>query len=276
MTSVTTETIIMWGAVTLYALSSVALVIAYVFKRPKLASLGLWLVAAGLLVHSAGIGVRWVRVGHGPYIGFYEAVSGLAFSSAVVYLVMGWRKRSLRIAGTVLMPLSFLALGAAMMAPMTDLAISGTLASYWLSIHIGFAKLTYGSFIAAFALAVMYLTRSRRSDANDIGEAKLLTYDDLTWKFVAAGFIFLGIMIAAGAIWANEAWGRYWAWDPIETWSLISWLCYAFVIHLRVTMGWRDKRFAIASIVPLPVVLFALLGVVLVYDSIHGAYLLGT
>ncbi|MRR36421.1 c-type cytochrome biogenesis protein CcsB, partial [bacterium] len=99
--------------------------------------------------------------------------------------------------------------------------------------------------------------------------------DDLQFRFVSVGFVFLGIMIAAGAIWANEAWGRYWAWDPIETWSLISWVVYAAYLHARLTLGWRGRRSALFAMLALPVVVFALIGVPLVYQSIHGAYLIG-
>ncbi|MGB4582258.1 MAG: cytochrome c biogenesis protein CcsA [Coriobacteriia bacterium] len=271
-----TEIIVMWAAVTLYALSAVGLIVGYVFRKPTLVTASLFVVAAGLAVHAGAIGVRWVRVGHGPYLGFYEVVSSFAFVSALVFLVLAWRSKGFRIVGTVLMPLSFLAMGAAMMAPTADMDLTGTLASYWLGIHVAFAKLAYGSFITSFAFAVMYIALSRRPGDPEASESKLLRFDDLTFKFLAAGFIFLGIMIVAGAIWANEAWGRYWGWDPIETWSLISWFCYAIAIHLRVTMGWREKRFAWAAIVPLPVVLFALLGVAIVYQSVHGAYLTGT
>jgi len=82
-------------------------------------------------------------------------------------------------------------------------------------------------------------------------------------------------MIVSGAIWANEAWGRYWAWDPIETWSLIAWVVYALFLHARLTLGWSGNKLAWLSIIALPVVSFSLMGVPLVYDSIHGAYLLG-
>lgn len=272
----TTEIVIMWATVTLYALSAVGLIVGYVFGRPKLVTGSLFVVGAGLAVHAVAIGIRWARVGHGPYLGFYEVVSSFAFISAAVFLFLAWRSRGFRVVGTVLMPLSFLTLGGAMMTPTADMDLTGTLASYWLAIHVTFAKLAYGSFITSFAFAVMYLALAKRPERAGSAEARLLRFDDLTFKFLASGFIFLGIMIVAGAIWANEAWGRYWAWDPIETWSLISWFCYAFAIHLRVTMGWRDSRFAWASIVPLPVVLFALLGVAVVYKSVHGAYLIGT
>ena len=82
-------------------------------------------------------------------------------------------------------------------------------------------------------------------------------------------------MIVAGAIWANEAWGRYWAWDPIETWSLISWIVYAAYLHTRLTLGWKGSKSAWFAVVALPVMAFTLIGVPLAYSSIHGAYLTG-
>lgn len=99
------------------------------------------------------------------------------------------------------------------------------------------------------------------------------TIDELSVKFVGVGFIFLSIMIAAGSIWANEAWGRYWGWDPIETWSLITWLVYAGYLHSRYTLGWRGRRSAWFAVAALPFILFTLFGVPSVYNSIHGAYL---
>jgi ABC-type transport system involved in cytochrome c biogenesis permease subunit len=89
------------------------------------------------------------------------------------------------------------------------------------------------------------------------------------------GFIFLTVMIISGAIWANEAWGRYWGWDPIETWSLICWVLYAGYLHVRLTLGWSGRKAAWYAVIALPVVLFTLIGVPLIYRSIHGAYLTG-
>jgi len=142
-----------------------------------------------------------------------------------------------------------------------------------------FAKLTYTAFIASFAIAVAYLVRDRGGSGplHDVLD-KLPSQDvldDLSYRFIGAGFIFLGIMIVAGAIWANEAWGRYWGWDPIETWSLISWVVYAVYLHVRLTLGWRGRRAAWFAAAALPIVLFTLIGVPVAYQSIHGAYLLG-
>jgi cytochrome c-type biogenesis protein CcsB len=272
------EVLVMWGAVTLYALSAVMFVLGLVFRRPKLLTAGLWIAALGLLPHVVAIAGRWARVGHGPYLGFYEVVSSYALMTVAALLVITKRFSALRIAGVVVMPIAFLMLGGSMLAPKAGLEITAKLASWWLTIHVAFAKLSYGAFVAAMVLGVVFLYRDRMTGKAAALAAKFPpeeAIDDLTFRFLAVGFIFLGIMIAAGAIWANEAWGRYWAWDPIETWSLISWLVYAAVMHARLTLGWRGRCFAWAAVAALPIVLFALIGVPIVYNSIHGAYLTG-
>lgn len=273
------EIMLMWATVSLYAISATLFVIGFVFKKERVTHTAMLVAAAGLIPHIAAMAGRWVRVGHGPYLGFYEVISSYAFFGVVIFVLLVWRFRQLRMMGVILMPVAFLVLGGAMLAPKSELAVTAKLASYWLAVHVSFAKLSYGSFITSFGLALVALIRDLRPEGGLAARLAKLpvqeVIDDLTYKFVAAGFIFLGIMIAAGAIWANEAWGRYWAWDPIETWSLISWLCYAVVLHLRITMGWRARKFAWAVVAALPVNLFAVVGVAIVYNSIHGAYMTG-
>lgn len=272
--SMDTEIVVMWAAVSVYAVASVLFILSFVFKMDKLAWLGVAATVLGILPHIAAVAGRWVRVEHGPYLGFYEVVSSFALLGAVAFCLVVWRYPSLRLAGAALMPIAFLTLGGSMLAPKSGIEVTATLASYWLTVHVAFAKLAYGSFITAFGMSIMYLLREKRPSGGLLSRLPAAeVIDDLVFKFVAAGFIFLGIMIAAGAVWANEAWGRYWGWDPIETWSLISWLCYAVVLHLRLTLGWRGTRFMWAAMAALPVVLFSLVGVAVVYKTIHGAYL---
>jgi cytochrome c-type biogenesis protein CcsB len=276
---VSTEILLMWAAVTAYAVSTIAFVFGAVFKSEKVQTVALWVGLAGLVPQSVAIGIRWVEVGHGPYLGFYEVVSSYAFVSVAALGIISWVRPRLKIVGVVLMPVAVLMLGGAMLAPKSPLAISAKLASYWLSVHVTFAKLSYMSFIAASALALLFLWRER---IGEVKEGSMLarlpsqaTVDDLSFRFIGVGFIFLTIMIVSGAIWANEAWGRYWGWDPIETWSLISWIVYAGYLHVRLTLGWRGRKASWYALITLPVLLFTLIGVPIVYQSIHGAYLTG-
>lgn len=277
-----TEIVLMWVAVTAYAVAAVLFTFGFVFRRDVMAKLGLRVALAGLVPHGAAIVMRWIEVGHGPYLGFYEVVSSYAFVSVLVLGVLAWRAPTLRILGVAIMPVAFLMLGGAMLSPKAPLEVSGKLASWWLNIHVAFAKLSYASFAGAFALAVVYLIREARAERGGVPEDGVLsrlpaqqTLDDWCYRLVGVGFIFLSIMIVSGAIWANEAWGRYWAWDPIETWSLVSWLIYAGYLHTRLTLRWAGRRSAWYAVVSLPVLVFTLIGVPLAYQSIHGAYLKG-
>lgn len=272
------ETLSMWIAVMVYAIASAAFVAGTVFVRPGVERFALQIAGAGILAHTVGIAARWIRVGHGPYLGFYEVASLMAYITVLFFIWLVWRYPGFRAAGVAVLPVALLIMGGAMVVSKEAETVSGALASVWLIIHVLFANLAYGAYVAGFALAVGFLMRDTGRDGGRFERllAKLPSQevvDDLTYRFVGVGFIFQGVMIASGAIWANEAWGRYWAWDPMEIWSLIAWAVYAIYLHLRLTLGWEGRRAAWVAVVALPVCIFALLGVPLFYQSIHGAYL---
>lgn len=277
--SLTAEIWLTWSAVMAYALSTVLYIMGAVFGGKRVLLFALVTASTGLTLQTASFAIRWARVGHAPYLGFYEVVAAYAFATVATVVFLGWWRPQLRPLGAVLMPLALLAMGAALLADRSDELSGGTLASWWLTVHVLFAKLSYSSFIVAFSLGVVFLLRERegehRLDAilDRLPEQDVV--DDLAYRAAAVGLVFLSVMIVAGAIWANEAWGRYWAWDAIETWSLVTWLVYSLVLHLRLTMGWRGKRSAWLYIVALPVVAFSFVIVPVVYDSIHAGYIRG-
>lgn len=277
--SLSAEIWLVWSAVLVYAVSTVMYVLGAVFASRRVLSLALIVGTVGLALQTASFAIRWERVGHAPYLGFYEVVAAYAFATVATVAFLGWWRPQLRPLGAVLMPLSLIAMGAAMLADKSDELSGGTLASWWLTVHVLFAKLSYSSFIVAFGLGIIYLLRERpgthRVDAILEKLPSQDIIDDIAFRAAAVGLVFLSVMIAAGAIWANEAWGRYWAWDPIETWSLVTWLVYSMVIHLRLTMGWRGRRSAWLYILALPFVAFSFVIVPVVYNSIHGAYIQG-
>ncbi len=275
------EIVVMLVGTALYAFASASLVLAVVFSNVKAERWGLCFAAVGFVAQAVSIAMRWIRVGHGPSLGFYEVASALSFIGVGLFLFLVFKYRAFAIAGAVIMPLSLLILGASMLASKGAGQVTGSLASVWLAIHVLFANLAYGCYAAAFVLSVAFLMRDHAQSAARPPRLEPLLerfppqeiVDGLTFKFVGAGFLFQGIMIASGAIWANEAWGRYWGWDPMETWSLIAWAVYAVYLHLRLTIGWEGRRAAWVAVIALPVIIFSLLGVPLAYKSIHGAYL---
>lgn len=275
----TAQILLMWAAVTLYAVGAVLFIVGIVFRKDAVTRVALWGSVAGIAWHVVAIGVRWTQVGHGPYLGYYEVASAFALTAIVTFVITAFVRPQLRIAGTFVMPVALLLLAGSMLSSKSGLQVTPELAGWWLVIHIAFAYCAFGCLVAAFGIAGVYLLRARLPQWEPpkalAGLPDQDVLDDLSYRFVGAGFVFLAIMIAAGSIWANEAWGRYWAWDPIETWSLITLLVYATYLHLRLIMGWRGERAAWVVVAALPVALFTLVGVPVAYTSIHSFYITG-
>jgi cytochrome c-type biogenesis protein CcsB len=276
---VTLEIILMWVALTLYVASTVMFVFGVAFTKEALTRRALYVAALGLAPQIGALGVRWARLGHGPYIGYYEVANALTLCTVVFLVIAAWRNPRLAASGMGVMPVAVLLLGAAMLASKADFPITAGLASYWLFIHVAFANLAFAAFAASFGLAVVHVIRQRSKSGawarrlSGLPEQGVL--DDLTARFVLAGFLLWGIMIVTGAIWANESWGRYWSWDPIETWSLIVWIIYAVYLHLRFTLRWHGQRLAWYAIVAMPIALFCLVGIPTVFQTIHAGYIGG-
>lgn len=275
--SATIELVCVWITIAAYATSSVAFTVGVVFGKPRIERAAVLIAWPGFAVQAVSIALRWIRVGHGPYMGFYEVSSLLAFIAVGAFLALARRYRALGVAGIAVMPLAFLIMGGTLLVNREAQALTGSLASFWLAIHVVFANLAFGAYAVSFVLGVAFLMK----ESGEHHRWQLLldrfpeqdVLDGLTHRFVGAGFVFQTVMIVSGSIWANEAWGRYWAWDPMETWSLIAWAIYAIYLHLTLTMEWRGRKAAWLAVAALPVILFSLLGVPIFYDSIHGAYL---
>lgn len=271
------EIVFMWMAITAYAVGTALFVVGVVFEKEKVTKAAFWASVFGMLPQVIAFGIRWVTGGHGPILGFYEATSSLSFTSVLAFSLLSWRQPKLRPIGIVLMPIVMLLLAVTVFSNKGDTVITGGLASWWLVIHVLFSNLAFAGFVFATALAAAYLMRARSVTGRwERHLAKLPSQEiieDLSSRSIAVGFLFWGVMIASGAIWANESWGRYWSWDPIETWSLVAWIVYAIYLHLWGVMGWRGERRAWYAIVALPVLAFALFGIPLVFNSIHAGYL---
>jgi len=276
---VTFEIVFMWIALTFYVAATVMFVFGVTFLKEVLTRRAVFVSALGLVPQVVALGVRWARLGHGPYIGYYEVANALTLCTVVFFVVAAWRNSRLNATGMGVMPVAVLLLGGAMLASKEDFPITAALASYWLYIHVAFANLAFAAFAASFGFAVVYVIRQRSKTGNWAKRLEKLppqdVVDDLTARFALAGFLLWGIMIVSGAIWANESWGRYWSWDPIETWSLVVWLIYAIYLHLRFTMRWRGERLAWFAIIAMPIALFCLVGIPTVFKTIHAGYIGG-
>ena len=270
----TVEIVLMWIALTFYAAATAMFVIGVTFSKDTLTRQALLVSSFGLAFQVASLGIRWVRLGHGPYLGFYEVANALVLCAAAFFVLAAWRNPRLGAAGIGVMPVTVLLLGGAMLASKSGLPITAKLASYWLFVHVSFANLAFGAFAVSFGCAIVYVIRERSASGKWAKRLEKLPAQDvlenLTVRFVLVGFLFWAIMIATGAIWANEAWGRYWGWDPIETWSLIVWLVYAVYLHARFTLKWHGERLAWFAIAAMPIALFSLIGIPLAFHTTHA------
>ena len=135
--------------------------------------------------------------------------------------------------------------------------------SPWFYIHIISAFLAYGCYVIATSAAILFLFRAllERVSPTQLKLPSNELLEDLNVRFVAYGFGGHAIMLASGSVWANTAWGSYWGWDPVETWSLITWLIYGFHLHARTFLGWDIRRLAWISIGALIAIIFTFWGV---------------
>lgn len=259
------ELSLFWISVSLYALASIQFIRSLVFRIEKPIRPGIYIATAGLVIHSLTILLRWLRIGHFPFISLFELVSLGSWFCIAMFLIIAKRWKGYSLLGAVVAPLSFLMMGFASQTYLGTVPISPALKSYWLYIHIFFALLSYGCYITAAGCGILFLLKEGHPNVPD---ANLL--DIRGYRFILFGFTNHAIMVASGAIWANQAWGRYWGWDPIETWSLITWFVYAFYLHARLVRGWRGKGCAWLSIISVLLLLLCFWGIPLFSKTIHS------
>ena len=246
-------------------------IFSWIFKKPAPGILATWTAILGLAGNTAGIIMRWVEsywlgIGHAPLSNLYESLVFYSWTIILIYLVIEKRYKN-RIIGAFTTPLAFLALAYASLSPNIDDRIQPlipALKSNWLIAHVITCFVGYAAFAIAFGISFMYLLKQKKNEHKSLlldhfPEPNVL--DDLIHQMVMFGFLFLSVGIITGAVWANSAWGRYWGWDPKETWSLITWFVYATLLHARMMRGWHGKRIAYLSIAGFAAVLFTYFGV---------------
>lgn len=259
------------------AASFVAMIVYLVFffwenKKARKVGRGL-LVFCGCL-QSLYILVRYIQVGHTPITSQHEAVFFFAWSATWAYLSFRWRY-TVKNFGTFVAILIFCLLLVSSFTSRELAPLVPALQSLWLPVHAGVSIVAYGFLALAFCGALMYLLQERELKSKRFGYffsrfPSLDSLDQLNSHCISIGFAFLTLGIITGSIWARQAWGTYWQWDPKETWSLVTWFLYLVQIHQRLTVGWRGKRAAVMAIVGFASVLFTLFGVTYLLGGIHS------
>jgi len=269
---------IMWMNV-LFILATVIYWVA-LFNRSdftgKFASALAW---AAVLMGFVGLMVRWYEsyliapdVGHIPVSNLYEVFVLFCLITALIYLYYEQRYATRQLGGFVMLIVSA-AVGFILWyifdrQAHTIQPLVPALQSYWMKIHVPTNFIGYGAFALAAMVGVAYLLSSRGILASRL--PSLDTMDDVMYKSIAIGFAFFTIATILGAMWAAEAWGGYWSWDPKETWALIVWLNYAAWLHLRLVKGMRGPVLAWWAVVGLFITTFAFIGVNMFLSGLHS------
>jgi cytochrome c-type biogenesis protein CcsB len=228
-------------------------------------------IAWGL--HGAEIVTRGMAADRVPWGNMYEFVSAITFAAVTVYLVMLWRHR-ISWLGPFLMVAVVIALGIATIWLYNDPGpLRPALHSYWIAIHVTAAVTATGTFTVAGVATVLYLIKSYLpARAGGLLERVPGTeqLDAVAHRVIMFAFPIWTFAIIAGAIWADSAWGRYWGWDPKETWSFITWVGYACYLHARATAGWRGRKAAFVSLIAFGCLLFNFFGINYLVSGLHS------
>ncbi|MDO9528479.1 MAG: c-type cytochrome biogenesis protein CcsB [Syntrophales bacterium] len=261
----------------IYFAAAFSYLISFVFSKKPVAVAALALTVLGITAQTAAFIIRWIDsyqlgIGHIPLANFYESIVFFSWSIIFIYLVMGRRYKNSLI-GALANLFAFILLAYASLSGDMESQIQPlvpALQSNWLTSHVISCFFGYACFAISFGTSILYLIRQRfkKNPVNFLPEPEFL--DEVTYKMISIGFVLLTLGIITGAAWADHAWGRYWGWDPKETWSLITWLIYAAFLHARLVRGWKGTRMSLISIFGFLAVIFTYLGVNYVLSGLHS------
>jgi cytochrome c-type biogenesis protein CcsB len=239
------------------------------------------LTCIGLAAHITGILTRGLAEHRVPWGNMFEFIMAISCMAVIVLVAVAVRYQAYYVGLFVMVPVVF-ALGLAVTVVYTPAgALVPALQSYWIAIHVTAMIVASGLYIVGAVVTVMYLAVDRYQRRTAAGQPSriggiiqylpnALVLDRLSYRTILFAFPVWTFGIMAGAIWADQAWGRYWGWDPKETWSFITWVVYAGFLHARATAGWRGRRAAYIQLVGFGCLLFNLVGVNIWITGLHS------
>jgi len=237
--------------------------------------------------------LRWITEGYFPLSNLYESLIFLSWGISTIHLFIEYQTKS-RLIGSISAPILFFLSGFSTLTLPVDmqkaLPLVPSLQSNWLMMHVSMMMISYATLIIGSLLSILYLAFSFFTKNNNkinnltltnnessvikvqnFSQLSLLqTVDIWSYRIIGLGFPFLTLGIISGAVWANEAWGSYWSWDPKETWALITWLVFAIYLHSRLLKGWQGKNAAILGSFGFFVIWICYLGVNFLGKGLHS------
>jgi cytochrome c-type biogenesis protein CcsB len=261
-------------------------------KNQLIFQISKFLVLSSNLLFMVTLFMRWVTEGYFPLSNLYESLIFLSWGVSLIHLILESKTKS-RLIGAISTPLMFFLSGFSSLTLPIEmqkaLPLVPSLQSNWLMMHVSMMMVSYATLIIGSLLSILYLafvffkgeqTQAKVETitkegliASNFASSKLSlleTVDIWSYRIIGLGFPFLTIGIISGAVWANEAWGAYWSWDPKETWALITWLVFAIYLHSRLLKGWQGQKAAILGSCGFFVIWICYLGVNFLGKGLHS------
>jgi len=257
---VTLDMNLFWVSFWLYL---AAFVLFSIFAAARRRGIGVTATVAFLgafVLHTAGLGARWIITTHPPFSTMYEYALTMSWAVALGFIFIMTRFRRM-ILGVVVSPVLIIVLVVASLLPKeASKQLMPALHSYWFYIHVTLAAIAEGAFIVAAGAGIVYLVRRRREAQTELMPSHDLL-EEIISRSLRVGYPLFTIgALFAGSIWAQQAWGSFWSWDPKETGSLVIWLFYTLLLHQNVRGRWRGRMLAAMSIVGFGIAILSFVG----------------
>lgn len=264
------EITLFWITIFTYAAVFIFQLIGFVIRKEKSLSLVIPFLWSTLLLHTALGITRWLASGHPPVTDTYELNLTGTWFTVLIFLVFEKLRKVDKTIALIVVPISFLVLGYGYMSGIEIQPMGPAFQSPWLVVHVIFAWLAFGFYAIATGAAIFLLLKSRNPGSQRLQKLPGPGVLDIAgYRFIVLGFINHAVMLISGAIWAKKLWGHYWSWDPLETWSLIAFLYYAFYLHARSFLKWKMKRAAWLTLLGILILAVSYWGVELFGPTVH-------
>lgn len=264
---------LLWAMLCTYIASFMLYAFSIWAKKPQIRAFGSQIAWLGMVLNGVLMVLRALLINGIPLNNGFEFGMCFAFALVLTFNIVE-RKFDLAAVGVFVLPIAVVLSIWLLSVDMSIMPLMPALRSYWLSFHVTAAVIAYGTFALSFALSIAYLIKEKSSIKEEDFLPQLQVLDEVSYKMIFIGLPFLTIMLITGAVWAEYAWGSFWSWDPKETWALITWLVYAFYLHVRFIKGWKGRKAALLSIIGFAAVIFTFIGVSYLLPGMHS-YLAG-
>lgn len=252
-----------------YALATILYFLFVGAKKDVFSKLAIGVHLIGLLLNTAALVFRGIGAGRLPLTNQYEYATCFAWGLSLLSLLLIVRTH-FPVLGAFAAPVIILIISYAAMQSREVRDLMPSLRSSWLGIHVSTVIIAYGSFGVSFVLGILYLLRDRMRGFWDTHVPMREKLDLLAYRSVRLGLVFLTFTMIIGAIWADQAWGAYWSWDPKETWAFVTWLIYVVYLHLRIRRELPGKTAAVVAVIGFVCVIFTYLGVNYLLPGLHS------